>query len=206
MKLSQGALPRLEIFIQPIEIKGFQHMPVVLCEHDPNWKEEAEKIICDLQQALLDNVTGFEHVGSTAIPGIKAKPKLHIDILLKPSADLGELRRRLVSAGYADHGNRFRPDEVQLTRQTAKRLASDHPNQNETLMNHRVCLCKAGCAAAADRVAFRDRLISERTLALQYEALKERLASNHKTGPFWSDYSAGKTAFIKEVLASPIGR
>lgn len=181
-------------------------MPVVLREHDPAWQEEAEKIICDLRQVLPGEATGFEHVGSTSIPGLKAKPKLHVDILLKPLADLSKLRRRLVSFGYVDHGNRFRPDEVQLTRQTGKRFASVCPDQSGTLMNHRVCLCNAGCAAAADRVAFRDKLIGDRTLALQYEALKERLAEDHKTGTFWLSYSAGKTAFIEDVLASSVGQ
>lgn len=141
-----------------------------LCPYDPRWPErfrrEAEKI----RAALGDRALAVEHVGSTSVPGLCAKPIL--DILL------------LTAAGYA---LRIRePDWFQH-----RMLRGTDPAVNLHVFS-------AGCPEAARMLAFRDWLRTCRADRDRYAAEKRRLAE--RQWAYVQDYADAKTAVVAEIL------
>lgn len=176
-------------------------MPIKLLPHDPEWPRQADLLIGDLRKLIGKAAVRLEHVGSTAVPGLCAKPKLHIDILVERSVPLSDIRERLETAGYCDLGFLHRPDEVQLTRAAGNRFAKAAPGESGTMLAHRISLQHEGCGGAADRRTFRDALRQDPDLARRYEDLKRRLLSECGTPPDWRYYNGGKSAFIAAILA-----
>lgn len=91
-------------------------MSIPLLPHNPDWFRQADLLIDDLGQLLGARALRLDHVGSTAVPGLNAKPKLHIDVTLVPGFSPAALSNDLLLYGYHDLGARFREDEVQMTR------------------------------------------------------------------------------------------
>src|SRR5438270_10508997 len=81
------------------EVKPFAER-VVLAEYDPEWpalfRREEERI----RRALGDQVVLLEHVGSTSVPGLAAKPRIDILLAVRNSADESSYVPNLESAGY----------------------------------------------------------------------------------------------------------
>lgn len=175
-------------------------MPIKLFPHDPEWLRQAELLIRDLRILIGGAATRLEHVGSTAVPGLSAKPKLHIDILVARSVPLPDIRTRLVTAGYSDLGCLHRPDEVQLTRAAGSRFAPITQGESLQVMAHRLSLQHPGGGGEADRRRFRDALLRDADLAGRYGDLKSRLAEESGVSPDWDHYNDGKSAFIAAVL------
>lgn|GEM_PF-2646696 len=176
-------------------------MTILLASHDPQWRIQADFLIGDLIALFGPLAERIDHAGSTAIPGIVAKPKLHLDVSLAGDVFLETARAKLNGLGYADHRHRFRDDEVQLTRPAGTWFAADEGVRPRFAMPHRLSLCSAGCPAPLDRRRFRDALQRDTELAQANERLKRQLAecSNGTIG--WSDYAQGKSAFVAAVLA-----
>jgi len=175
---------------------------ITLFDHDPGWIVEADLLIGELTREFGSHTARIDHVGSTAVPGLAAKPKLHFDMILKQGIRPEALRDRLLTFGYADHGYRFRQDEIQMTRPTARLSAPATNERSDGIVSHRLCLCRPDCAAAADRRRFRDALRCDAALAAEYGRLKHRLAAAQGDPPDWESYSAGKSAFINTVLSA----
>lgn len=181
-------------------------MPLILIDHDPDWIRQADILIAHLSDLLAPKVHRLDHVGSTAVPALAAKPKLHIDIIARNDVPLEEIRDRLLPFGYTDHGYRFSNDEIQMTRPTAG-LAGRPAAQSlpSYFRSHRLCICSATCEAPLARRRFRDALKQSADLATQYQQLKRRLAEEAGRLDDWDHYNSGKTAFIRATLAG-VGR
>ncbi len=79
-------------------------MKVIILPHDPAWITQFNSIKSDLLSILSGiPILSIEHVGSTSVPGLLAKPVLDINIVVTP-AILDATRERLGSAGYTDMG------------------------------------------------------------------------------------------------------
>lgn len=179
-------------------------MAIILIDHDPGWIETADRLIAQLRDLLDPLVQRLDHVGSTAVPGLAAKPKLHIDIVARDGVPPDRIRERLLPFGYTDHGYRFHDDEIQLTQHYASLTGlapAQSPSQSPSaIRSHRLCLCGATCEAPADRRRFRDALLHSAELAHRYEQLKRRLAEEAGGHPDWDHYISGKSAFIRAAL------
>ena len=68
------------------------------------WAEEFEKIRDVLVSTLGNRIVGIEHVGSTAVPGLWAKPILDIDSIIKTDDRFGPVAERLTTLGYVHEG------------------------------------------------------------------------------------------------------
>lgn len=180
-------------------------MPIRLSEHDSSWITSAELLMNDLSKFLGDCVSRIDHVGSTAIPGIAAKPKLHIDVILKANIEPAPVCSRLTDLGYLNLGYLHSDGEVQLTRQTGSGFSPSTADREIRHMAHRLCVCRADCPTPSERRRFRDALIANFALAQDYEALKQELAATVGLSDNWQEYNSGKSAFIEQVLsANPI--
>ncbi len=83
---------------------GLMRGEVELLAHDPQWKEDARRTIAQLQAILGGAAVDIQHVGSTAIASIRAKPILDIAVGMRRMDDLDAFLPALAAAGLADRG------------------------------------------------------------------------------------------------------
>jgi GrpB-like predicted nucleotidyltransferase (UPF0157 family) len=155
----------------------------------------------DLRHLLGTRAERLDHVGSTAVPGLIAKPKLHIDISLASGVSPDALTNELLHLGYHNLGACFREDEVQMTRPAGPRFHQPGRNNQEGIIAHRLCLCAFGCPTPELRRKFRDALRGNESLAMRYAALKQDLSRKAGRDANWELYTSGKTGFIEDVLS-----
>lgn len=167
---------------------------VAVVDYDPRWPEmfrrERDHLLDCLPRALIRRI---EHFGSTAVPGLAAKPI--VDMLVEV-AGLKEVREIVVplleAQGYdyfwrpttGDDGPPFYAWFVRRDPETG-------------LRTHHIHMVEADFDVHWDRLLFRDYLILRRDLALEYERLKRRLAALSPGDRV--AYTRGKTEFILRV-------
>ncbi|WP_290147107.1 GrpB family protein, partial [uncultured Duncaniella sp.] len=78
----------------------WQLFPIVLVPNNPCWKEWADDEIDQLKRLLSDCSPVIHHIGSTAIPDIKAKPIVDILVEITHNENLSRLRNTMENAGY----------------------------------------------------------------------------------------------------------
>jgi len=160
--------------------------PIVISEYDPRWPA----LFCELRDALPAGLRmcarSIEHVGSTAVPGLAAKPIIDIDVVVADEADVAEAIAMLAAAGYPHKGDAGVPG----------REAFDQPPH---LPEHHLYLCVEGAGPLVAHLRLRDHLRANPGTAREYAALKRELAATH--GNHRAGYTEAKTAFIEAVLA-----
>ena len=158
----------------------------MISEYDPRWPE----LFCELRDRLPAGLRmraqSIEHVGSTAVPGLAAKPILDIDVVVADEADVAEAIAMLAAAGYPHKGDAGVPE----------RAAFDQPQH---LPEHHLYVCVEGAAPLVAHLRLRDHLRTNPGTAAQYSALKRGLAAAY--GDDRAGYTEAKTAFIEAVLA-----
>ena len=166
---------------------------VAIVPHDPAWPElfrlEAEHLRACLPADLVGRI---EHFGSTAIPGLAAKPI--VDMLVEVT-DLEATRVRIVPVLEAQGYDYFwrpamfdgPPFYAWFIKRNAAGVRTHHIHMVEAHFEH------------WDRLLFRDYLIARRALAREYEALKLHLAAAHPHDRV--AYTHGKTEFVVMVTA-----
>jgi GrpB-like predicted nucleotidyltransferase (UPF0157 family) len=156
--------------------------------YDPEWPRRFEAERALLEGALapwLDG--GVHHVGSTAIPGISAKPIID---MIAGVRDLDEARA--ASEPLNELGYRDAPHRPGIAHHFAK-IAPEGAEFGLHLTERESDLWR-------ERLTFRDLVQGDPELAAEYEALKLRLAAAHPGDS--RAYTAGKRAFVGRVLAS----
>jgi GrpB-like predicted nucleotidyltransferase (UPF0157 family) len=163
--------------------------------YNPNWKAEFDS----LKMALLKTLNGFEidiqHVGSTAIPNLFAKPILDIDIIIDNKTLLGDITTRLERIGYINKG------EQGISGRFAFRQTSERTPQTEDFkkwQEHHLYVCFSDSLALKNHLLFRDALLNSKELAQQYSLLKINLTRENKMTR--EKYTKQKTDFIISVL------
>lgn len=158
--------------------------------YSDSWPVLFEREAGRLHAALDPWLVGcVEHIGSTSVPGLAAKPVLD---MLAPVADLDAAREAvpvLRELGYrhADH----RPHEALWF---YKQKEDDYGTRT-----HQLHLTRPDSALWRERIAFRDALRDQPTLVATYQALKQALAAG--SGDL-NDYTSGKRDFVAKVLRS----
>jgi GrpB-like predicted nucleotidyltransferase (UPF0157 family) len=165
---------------------------VAVVPYDPQWpvlfQEEKERLRACLPSELIGRI---EHFGSTAVPGLAAKPI--VDTLVEV-ANLEEVKRRVVpileSRGYdyfwrPTWGDDTPPWYAWFIRRNAEGIRTHHIHMVESHFEH------------WDRLLFRDYLIKHRSVALEYQSLKMQLATAYPNDRV--AYTKGKTEFITKV-------
>lgn len=154
-------------------------------DYDPEWPRIFELIRGHVWPAVEDVALTVEHVGSTAVEGLRAKPVIDACIVVRSRQDVPVCIGRLAGVGYVHRGNLGVPD----------REAFHHPDD---LPKHHLYLSPIDSLSLKNHLGLRDYLRSRPGAARQYGDLKASLA-----GRFPSDmdsYIAGKTEFILRVL------
>ena len=174
---------------------------IEIVDYDPSWPEafEAEKehLFAVLPRELLRRI---EHFGSTAVPGLAAKPV--VDMLVEVT-DLEATKRRIAPVledlGYdyfwrPTHGEDGPPFYAWFIKRD---MASG-------VRTHHIHMVEAHFEEHWDRLRFRDHLIHHSETALEYGALKMRLAREYPNDRI--AYTQGKGDFIRRITESAGGR
>lgn len=161
---------------------------VVIAEYDSEWPRLYEEERLRLRSALGPAAGSIEHVGSTSVPGLGAKPIIDIMVGVRDIAEADLFQRRLEPAGYLDVTSE--PGETEwfycLGRGTRE-------------LYYHVHLVVEGSRHWRRQLAFRDYLRGNPAVAAEYDKLKRRLADRH--GDDREGYTEAKTGFITRVLA-----
>ena len=165
---------------------GLKRGSVTLESHRPEWRQQYEKEVERLESIAGDRLSGYEHIGSTAIEGLAAKPIID---LLAVVDDLSDVRATLVPV-LENHGYEHRPDDVR-----GRLFLAKGPRTSRT---HYLSLTERNSDFHAEKLAFRDYLRENPGAAAEYESLKRELAENH---PHDRDsYTERKGAFVERIL------
>ncbi len=159
--------------------------PVVVVPYDPAWPASFERVRAPVAEALGDLAVGIEHIGSTAVPGLEAKPIVDVDVVIRRAGDLDEVMRRLGQLGYTHLG------DLGIVGREAFRATKQMPR-------HHLYVCASGAVPLQAHLILRDALRGDPALAAQYGALKRELAERYREDR--DAYTEGKSVFITAVL------
>lgn len=158
---------------------------VVIVPYDPEWPALFSRLGAALREALGGTALRIDHVGSTAIPGLAAKPIIDIQISVVSFEPVDAYRIPLETLGYV-----FRSDNPELT----KRYFREAPGERRTHIHVR----RAGSWAEQFALLFRDYMRTHDDDARQYAELKYRLASRY--GDDRLGYTEPKAPFTWETM------
>ena len=137
---------------------------VVVEKWNPKWKEEFEKIVESLGKEIIQNVIKIEHVGSTSVEGMSAKPIIDLDIVIENDKFL-ILKKLLEDKGYVHEGDLGIRD----------REAFSYININD-LMTHHLYVCPKDSEELFKHITFRNYLRQHSELVDEYLKVKEKAA------------------------------
>lgn len=158
---------------------------IAVIDYDHTWPVVFETLRARLETALDEVATAIEHVGSTAVPGLAAKPIIDVDVVVRTPSDVPVAIAQLATLGYEHRG------QLGIKGREAFKAPGSLPQ-------HHLYLCVEGNLALANHLAVRDYLRPRPELAAEYGALKKRLAAALPQGS--DGYTAGKTRFLLDVL------
>lgn len=158
---------------------------IEIVDYDESWPSKFAHLREILQPAVSDLALSIEHVGSTSVPGLAAKPVVDIDIVVRAN-DIPLAVKRVVALGYESIG------ELGIPQREAFRAPAGS-------WRHNLYVTAEGCESLRNHLCLRDYLRAHPEAAAQYGALKKRLAAC-VDGDI-DRYVAGKSDFIAHVLA-----
>lgn len=167
-------------------IGGAEKREIVLAAYDPAWPAKFRRHAAIIADALGATALRIEHVGSTAVPGLAAKPIVDIVVGVPDSADEAAYLPHLEAAGYE--------------------LRVREPDWNEHRMfrtperDVHVHVYSAGCPEIERVLVFRDHLRRDAGDRERYERTKRELAARE-----WGDmneYAAAKSEVVESIIAA----
>jgi GrpB-like predicted nucleotidyltransferase (UPF0157 family) len=165
-------------------------VPAVVVEYDPGWPEVFERLRDRLDAALAGVTHVTEHVGSTAVRGLAAKPIIDVDVVVADETAVGPAVKALVAAGWRHEG------DLGIKGREAFLPPAGFPY-------HQLYVVVAGSGPHRDHIDLRDFLRAHPGHAARYAALKRQLAVLLTTDR--EAYVRGKHEMITEFLRTARG-
>ena len=138
---------------------------VVVVPYKETWSSAFEEIKKEIESAVGELIIGIEHVGSTSVEGLSAKPCIDIDVIIKDYSIFNSVVSKLEAIGYIHEGNLGIKDREAFRYEDKPHLQKHHlyvcPQQSEELHRH---------------IIFRDFLRANPEAAKRYGAVKEKAA------------------------------
>jgi len=165
-------------------IGGVEKREIIIAEYDPSWPAKFEIHCSTIARVLGGTALRIEHIGSTSVPGLAAKPIIDILVVVGNSADESTYCPGLEAAGYV--------------------LRVREPDWHEHRMfrspeeDAHVHIYSAGCAEIERNLSFRDRLRTNVQDRQRYEEKKRALA--RLDWPDMNAYADAKTEVIESIL------
>lgn len=159
---------------------------VVVLPYDPEWKLAFEQIKSELEEILGQQFIAIEHVGSTSVPGLSAKPIIDIDVVIKSYEIFPCVVKALKAGGYEHEGN-LRIQEREAFCYEGK----------EHLQRHHLYVCPANSRELHRHLTFRDYLRQHPDAAAEYGRRKKEAARLYPDSI--DDYIQYKTICIEKI-------
>ena len=165
---------------------GVETRTIVVVPYRPEWpglfRRHAERIAAVLGEAALQ----IEHIGSTAVPGLAAKPIIDMLVVVENSCDEDTYLPAMESCGYV-----LRVREPEFEEHRMFRIADEDVH---------VHVLSRGSSEIGRYLRFRDALRGSAAFRAKYQGLKQALARQNR--PEMNAYAAAKTELIEEILRS----
>ena len=159
---------------------------VVVLPYDKAWKTDFEAIKQEIEAAIGDLILGVEHVGSTSVEGLSAKPCIDIDVVIRDYTVFDAVVERLAAIGYRHEG------DLGIRHREAFRYEG-----KPHLRTHHLYVCPQDSEELHRHITFREFLKSHPEAVRQYSRVKEEAAQRF---PHDIDgYIAYKTPCIEEL-------
>ncbi|HEV7129055.1 MAG TPA: GrpB family protein [Ktedonobacterales bacterium] len=159
--------------------------PIHLAEYDPQWPTLFAREAARINAALGERVRLLEHVGSTSVPGLAAKPRIDVLLVVPDSADEPAYVPAMEAAGYVLHVREPNWYEHRMF------------NRPDRAVNLHVF--SPGCVEIERMLGFRDWLRTHPADRALYERTKRELAA--RTWKYTQNYADAKAAVVEEILA-----
>jgi GrpB-like predicted nucleotidyltransferase (UPF0157 family) len=161
---------------------------IIIADYDPQWPILYEEEEARILGVIGDKVVAIEHIGSTAVPGLGAKPIIDIMVAVRHLADADECIEPLQSIGYE-----YVPEyEASIPKRRYFRRGSQEAHRHLHIVERRSDFWER-------HILFRDFLRAHFEIAQQYYQLKKELAA--KFGSDRDAYTDAKMSFIESVVA-----
>jgi GrpB-like predicted nucleotidyltransferase (UPF0157 family) len=153
--------------------------------YDPEWPLTFERIHARVWPVVQHAAMSLEHVGSTSVPGLRAKPVIDACIVVASPRDIPHVVKALATVGYVHRGDLGVPD-----REAFKKPAS--------FPKHHLYASYRGSLSLKNHLGLRDYLRAHPDVAIEYGDLKQTLAKRFPEDI--DSYIEGKTEFILAIL------
>lgn len=163
-------------------IGGREKRDIVIVEHDPGWATRYAAERSRIEAALGDRVLRIDHIGSTSVPGLAAKPIIDIDLTVADPAEEAAYVPDLEAAGY-----------VLRVREPGHRML------RTPALDVHLHVCAPGSDWEARHLIFRDWLRTHPGDRQRYEDVKRALAA--RDWDDMNDYADAKTEIVTDILA-----
>lgn len=154
--------------------------------HNPNWAAMFQAEADQLASIFGSEAVAIEHIGSSAIPGIKAKPIIDILVAVKNIAEVDNFNGQMIGLGYEPRGEYGIPGRRYFS---TDRAAADRPRHVHAFQSDN--------PEVARHIDFRDYMRAHPDDAHAYSRLKENLAEKYPNDR--ESYTNGKSDFIREM-------
>lgn len=159
---------------------------VVVEPYNIIWKQDFQNIKAEIEDALGDLALSIEHVGSTSVEGLSAKPIIDIDVVIEDRLILDDVILALKKIGYIHEG-----DQGIEGREAFKYQGKEH------LRKHHLYVCAKDASELRRHIGFRDYLRSHPEAVAEYSRVKTEGAIKY---PYDIDgYIAYKSDFIEQI-------
>jgi GrpB-like predicted nucleotidyltransferase (UPF0157 family) len=163
---------------------------VRIVDHDPTWAVRGQEELRRLAGALGDLAARLDHVGSTAVPGLAAKPILDLQVSARAIEPIGAYADPLASLGYL------------FVSEPASRAYHFFAKPPARPRSHHLHVCAAGSEHERRHLAVRDFLRAHDDEAARYAELKRELVARHPQDRL--AYIAGKDRYVSDLEARAV--
>ena len=167
-------------------IGGLEKRAIRIVEYNPEWPQQFDRHAERIRKALGGTALQISHIGSTAVPGLAAKPIIDILVVVSSSADESSYLPQMEAAGFELRVREPDWHEHRMFRTPARDV--------------HVHVYSDGCEEIERNVIFRDRLRTHDRDRQRYRDLKQQLAS--RDWPDMNAYAAAKTELVEDIIAA----
>lgn len=159
---------------------------ITIEKYNPNWKNQFEILKLMIKSYIGDYILDIQHVGSTSIEGLSAKPIIDLDVIIENIEILPKIIQKLEKEDYFYQGDLGIKDRYAFQR-----------TYDEEIKYH-LYVCPKDGIGYKEHIFFRDYLRNNNEAKINYMKLKIALAKKFRKDS--ESYCNGKTKFIKKIL------
>ena len=174
---------------------GLKRGTVRLYPHEKAWEEEAARTIAVLKEILDDTAKDIQHVGSTSVLAIQAKPIIDIAVAVDSFDEILAKEKELKNAGFY-----YRPDSSKTLKNQLLFACGSYYDGSGDLQTHFIHVVLTDSEDWVNYIHFRDYLNATPSAACEYEQLKLQLAEAAPIDSGRVQYTSGKHEFIQHIL------